>query len=109
MRNHGSKRGRKRKFRLLKGNRGKNFQYSKFKGRNKCFLSEIQEGKKCRVKRIQKCPLRARLFEIGIVEGTEIEVIRHAPFKDPIQFRVDDFFIGLRRNEAALIEVENNY
>ena len=42
---------------------------------------------------------------MGFVTGKEITVIKNAPFKGPIEFKILDYNITLRRSEAKLIEV----
>lgn len=44
-----------------------------------------------------------RLMQLGLVEGTDIEVVRCAPTGDPIEVRVLGYALSLRRVEAALI------
>ena len=46
-----------------------------------------------------------RLMEMGVIPGTEIRVIKSAPFGDPIQVRILGYSLALRRNEAASIEI----
>ncbi len=48
---------------------------------------------------------RKRIAEMGFVKGKEVKVIKNAPFKGPIEFKILDYNITLRRSEAALIEV----
>ena len=43
---------------------------------------------------------------MGFVDDTEIEVIRRAPLNDPIEIKIGDFHIGLRKEEAKEIIVE---
>ena len=47
-----------------------------------------------------------RLLELGLLPGTEVRVIRRAPLGDPIELRLRDYSLSIRREEAALIEVE---
>ncbi len=47
-----------------------------------------------------------RLLEMGILEGETIELTRVAPLGDPIEIRIRDYRLSLRRSEAALIVVE---
>jgi ferrous iron transport protein A len=48
-----------------------------------------------------------RLLEMGILEGSRVEVVHEAPFgRDPLAIRVRGALIALRRHEAAHIEVE---
>jgi ferrous iron transport protein A len=49
--------------------------------------------------------LLQRLLEMGLLEGEEIEVIGIAPLGDPVEIRVRDFRLSLRRREAATIRV----
>jgi ferrous iron transport protein A len=46
-----------------------------------------------------------RLMEMGLLEGTEVEVLGFAPFGDPMEVRLGDYRLSLRRNEAARIRV----
>ncbi len=48
---------------------------------------------------------RKRITEMGFVKGKEITVIKNALFKGPIEFKILDYNITLRRSEAKLIEV----
>jgi ferrous iron transport protein A len=47
-----------------------------------------------------------RLFEMGLFEGEEIELIGFAPLGDPLEIRLQDYRLSLRRREAALVQVE---
>ena len=47
-----------------------------------------------------------RLLEMGLLEGEEIEVIGVAPLGDPLEIRLRDYRLSLRRGEAARILVK---
>ena len=47
-----------------------------------------------------------RLMEMGMLEGDEVELIGIAPLGDPIEVRLGDSRLSLRRNEAARVEVQ---
>jgi Fe2+ transport system protein FeoA len=47
-----------------------------------------------------------RLMEMGVLEGTEIEVVRLAPLGDPIQVKLRGYHLSLRKQEAEQIEIE---
>jgi ferrous iron transport protein A len=51
-------------------------------------------------------PLRQRLMEMGITVGSEIQVIRKAPFGGPIEISVRGYRLSLRRSEAQHILTE---
>jgi Fe2+ transport system protein FeoA len=46
-----------------------------------------------------------RLMEMGIVPGAPISVVRAAPLGDPLEVRVRNYHLALRRSEAQTIEV----
>lgn len=83
-------------------------------------LSELKKGQRARIHSIHRRTIAGsspektkaermteRLLEIGLVEGSEVEICHEAPFgKDPIAVKVRGALIGLRRNEAELVEVE---
>jgi ferrous iron transport protein A len=72
-------------------------------------LSELKPKELCRVKRIYgEGALPKRLLDMGIIKGTEIEVIKVAPLGDPIDIKVKGYHLSLRREEAAQICVEVN-
>ncbi len=49
----------------------------------------------------------ARLLELGILPGTEIELVRYAPLGDPIDLKVRGYHLSIRKSEAALVRVED--
>ncbi len=51
-------------------------------------------------------PLRQRLMELGITIGSEIEVIRKAPFGGPIEISVRGYRLSLRRTEARMVQID---
>lgn len=48
---------------------------------------------------------RRRLQELGLLPGTAITMIRKAPLRDPIEFRVRGYHLSLRATQAALVAV----
>ncbi|BCJ88181.1 FeoA family protein [Effusibacillus dendaii] len=47
-----------------------------------------------------------RLMDLGLIPGTEVSVVRKAPFGDPIVVRFRGYQIGLRVSDAKRISVE---
>lgn len=71
-------------------------------------LNDCAPGTTCRIRRLMGCgAVRQRLLDLGIRPEREVTVVRNAPLNDPIELRVGDSFIVLRRREAAQIEVED--
>jgi|YNPNPStandDraft_1061719.scaffolds.fasta_scaffold11593_8 ferrous iron transport protein A len=50
--------------------------------------------------------VRARLLELGLVVGTNVEIVRFAPLGDPVEIRFRGCNLSLRRHEADGILVE---
>ncbi len=48
---------------------------------------------------------RKRITEMGFVKGKEVEVIKKAPLQDPVEYKLLDYHVSLRRAEATMIEV----
>lgn len=64
-------------------------------------------GTKCRVLHVEGVdPIAQRLMEMGLVGGTEIEVVKLAPLGDPMQIAVLGYQLTLRKTEAQRVRVE---
>lgn len=70
-------------------------------------LSDLQPGESGQICRLSgKGRTVQRLYEMGLLEGTRIEMVRHAPFGGPVEICVFDYHLSLRRNEADLVEIK---
>ena len=49
--------------------------------------------------------LRQKLFNMGFIPGVEVTMIRSAPLFDPLEVKILDYLVTLRREEARVIEV----
>ncbi|AHF02902.1 ferrous iron transport protein A [Marichromatium gracile] len=49
---------------------------------------------------------RRKLLSMGLTPGAALEVVRVAPMGDPVEVRVRGTRVTLRREEAAILEVE---
>lgn len=68
-------------------------------------LSELKPGSRGRVVSWGE-GLSDRLFELGLLPGALVEVVRLAPLGDPIAYRVKDSQLAISRSDAARIHVE---
>jgi ferrous iron transport protein A len=46
-----------------------------------------------------------RLMEMGVVPGAPVRVVKAAPLGDPLEVRVRNYHLALRRSEAQTISV----
>lgn len=70
-------------------------------------LDQLKPGQTGIVNKVQGCgPVKRRIIDMGVVAGTIIQVLKYAPLGDPIEIKLKGFNLSLRKNEAALIELE---
>lgn len=70
-------------------------------------LDQLQAGQRARIEVLRgEDALVQRLMEMGLLEGEEVEVVGFAPFGDPMEIRLQDYRLSLRRGEAARIVVQ---
>ena len=69
-------------------------------------LSELLPGQRATVVAVAgDADVTQRLAELGLLEGDEIEFVTTAPLGDPIEVRVGDTRLSLRKADAAHITV----
>ncbi len=69
-------------------------------------LSTLKPGDKARVESLAGDPaLVQRLYEFGLLEGEEIELLAVAPLGDPVEIRIGNTRLSLRVREAACVTV----
>jgi ferrous iron transport protein B len=69
-------------------------------------LYDLNEGEEGIILKIKgRGQFRQRLSEMGFVVGKKVEVIKKAPLRDPIEYKIMGYHISLRNSEAQLIEV----
>lgn len=69
-------------------------------------LSQLKVGESCRVQSILTTPkVRNKLQYFGMTEGVKITLIRRAPFGGPIEIKIRDFYMSIRKAEADRISV----
>ncbi|MCM1168361.1 MAG: ferrous iron transport protein B [Bacteroides sp.] len=69
-------------------------------------LNDLKEGQQAMILKIRgRGTFRHRIIELGFVRGQMVSVLRSAPLKDPVVFRILDSEVSLRRAEAMQIEV----
>ncbi len=69
-------------------------------------LTAVAPGQKATVVEIKLPPAnRPRLMEMGLLVGTQVELVRFAPLGDPVEIRVRGYNLTLRKQEAEQIFV----
>ena len=69
-------------------------------------LSELRPGDRATIETLTGEPgLVQRLYEFGLMEGEDVEVLALAPLGDPIEIRLGNTRLSLRKSEAAGVSV----
>ena len=69
-------------------------------------LRNVPAGSTARVTAVRgNSSITRRLMEMGVIPGVSVEVVKTAPFGDPIEIRVRGYSLAIRKNEADSIEV----
>ncbi len=69
-------------------------------------LSEIKDNETVViVKVLGHGSFRRRIIEMGFVKGKEVTVIKTSLLRGPIEYKILDYNVSLRRSEASMIEV----
>ena len=69
-------------------------------------LSETKPGDSVSIKKVlAEGKLGQRLMDLGLYPGVEIEVIRNAPLKDPMEIKINGYYISIRHGEAEYVEI----
>lgn len=73
-----------------------------------CNLSELKIGQKGKVinLKIFDKPIRRHLLDMGITRGTIIEIKKIAPMGDPVDIKLRDYELCIRKQDLKQIEVE---
>lgn len=70
-------------------------------------LEELSEGKSAVVETVGgEGHLRQHLLDMGIIPGARVKMIRPAPMGDPLEFRIHDYEITLRAEDASRITIK---
>ncbi|MEA1955481.1 MAG: ferrous iron transport protein A [Campylobacterota bacterium] len=79
---------------------------TKIKKANKKYLDSINSNETVRIKNINTAgKLKQKLLDMGFIAGSEITIVREAPLYDPMELKLHNYNISLRKSEASLIEV----
>jgi ferrous iron transport protein A len=67
----------------------------------------LQQGCQARVLSVSgDREFRRRLLEMGFCNGVCVEMVRRAPFGDPIEFRLRGYHLSLRYEQARHVLVQ---
>ena len=50
--------------------------------------------------------LRRHLMDLGLIKGASFKVVKVAPLGDPVEINVRGYELSIRKEEAAVVEVQ---
>jgi len=69
-------------------------------------LKDGKPGMLLKILQIDESPLKQRLMSMGLIPGTKVTVLRSAPLGDPIAIGIRSYNLAMRKEDAALVSVE---
>lgn len=70
-------------------------------------LADLVAGQRARIAGfLEMSPVVERIMQLGVLPGGDVVMLRRAPSGDPLEVRVLDYSLSLRRREAGLVEVD---
>ena len=70
-------------------------------------LRDVPVGADAVIKRLHgNGALKRRVMDMGLTRGTQVHVRKVAPLGDPLELTVRGYALSLRKQDAALVEVE---
>jgi len=70
-------------------------------------LDKLKVGETGLVKKVEgDKKIRRRLFDMGVTPGTKIYIKKKAPLGDPVEITIRGYELTLRKDEAAMVEIE---
>ena len=49
--------------------------------------------------------LKVRLAELGFIPGMEVRMIKKSPFSGPVQIKINNYYLTLRKEDATSIYI----
>lgn len=72
-------------------------------------LNSLPIGKKARVRRLTLDGIsRRRMYDLGLIAGTEVEALQKSPAGDPVAYQIRGAVIALRSETTSKIFVQMN-
>lgn len=73
-------------------------------------LKDYRQGQRGRIIDIKgEGKFKKRLLDMGFTRGAEVYVEKYAPLRDPVEFIIKGYHVGLRREEAQKILMTEPY
>ena len=72
-------------------------------------LRDVKVGDTVRVVKLHgEGAVKRRIMDMGITKGVEIYIRKVAPLADPVEVTVRGYELSIRKEDAAMVEIEGN-
>ncbi len=74
---------------------------------NPMTLDQLPVGESCVIQQVgvSRGPVKRRLIDMGLTPGTQVRLVKIAPFGDPMEVQLRGYELSLRKDDAAQIQV----
>ena len=69
-------------------------------------IADLKKGERGIIKDSSSKDIPLKLLEMGCLPGNEVQLLQLAPFSDPIYLNINDSFLAIRKETAALILID---
>ena len=69
-------------------------------------ISTLKKGEKGIIQDFDIDAIPLKLIEMGCLPGNEVELVQHAPFKDPLYINIDGSYVAIREETATKISIK---
>ena len=68
-------------------------------------LQDLRPGESGTILGFESSAVTDRLMEMGMLPGSKVQVVRLAPFGDPMDLKVRGYHLSIRKSEAAQVRI----
>ena len=69
-------------------------------------IASLTKGQKAIIKSFSVEEVPLKLLEMGCLPGNQVEIVMHAPFRDPLYINLNGSHLAIRKATAEKIEIE---
>ncbi|HBR53818.1 MAG TPA: ferrous iron transport protein A [Flavobacteriaceae bacterium] len=69
-------------------------------------IADLKRGERAIIKSFEVESVPLKLLEMGCLPGNEVMIVQQAPFRDPLYLNINGSHLAIRKETAALIEIE---
>ena len=72
-------------------------------------IADLKKGESATIVDCSSDDIPLKLLEMGCLPGNEVTLLQIAPFSDPLYLNINGSFLAIRKETAALIQIEKSH